>query len=389
MKRLLAAWLIIAALSSGALAETIMLNGHAYDTTSFKGYGYTQIFPTPLLPDMLLEISKHLYTWKGAYDPAKTYSISDIVTYSGSAYISITGSAGIAPTNTYAWGLMVQGGSGGGSTTVNAVSCSVGSHVSGFDPTTGTFTCSTDATTGGGTDTNAVHLNAPGEITGLTAKTAPSDLDVMMSEDSTASFAKKKVSWSAMKTALASYFNGFYHGLTVSYSELTGKPTTVSGYGITDALTTTGNLSGISNAATARSNLGLGSAATLNKTSGTGSYTPAVSSATPTDGCATWASGALSSTGTACGAGGGGGPSLTTSSGYPSVSDTTAATPAYVLATVAPAVADKVVSAGTPHVYTVTTSGLTMPNGSTYYRCIDMAAAGLFVKGDHCYEVTQ
>jgi hypothetical protein len=49
----------------------------------------------------------------------------------------------------------------------------------------------------------------------------------------------------------------------------------------------------------------LGTAAALNKTTGTGTYAPAVASATPTDGCASWSSGALTSLGSACGTGGG------------------------------------------------------------------------------------
>lgn len=46
-----------------------------------------------------------------------------------------------------------------------------------------------------------------------------------------------------------------------AWDDLTNTPTTLSGYGITDALARASNLADLSNAATARSNLGLGSAA--------------------------------------------------------------------------------------------------------------------------------
>jgi hypothetical protein len=45
--------------------------------------------------------------------------------------------------------------------------------------------------------------------------------------------------WQSVKSTLKTYFDGFYHGLTITWSELTGKPTTVAASGITDAKTTT------------------------------------------------------------------------------------------------------------------------------------------------------
>jgi len=45
----------------------------------------------------------------------------------------------------------------------------------------------------------------------------------------------KKVTWSNIRLTLKTFFDNIYHGLTVTWSEITGKPSTLSGYGITDA----------------------------------------------------------------------------------------------------------------------------------------------------------
>lgn len=50
----------------------------------------------------------------------------------------------------------------------------------------------------------------------------------------------------------------------IAFSSLTGIPTTIAGYGITDALNKNNNLSDVANTATARASLGLGTAATSN-----------------------------------------------------------------------------------------------------------------------------
>jgi len=55
-----------------------------------------------------------------------------------------------------------------------------------------------------------------------------------------------------------------------TFAQIGSKPTTISGYGITDGLVKTNNLSDVSSTATARSNLGLGGAAVLGVGTSTG-----------------------------------------------------------------------------------------------------------------------
>jgi len=108
MKRLLAA-LALVAMTTLAAADTVTLNGRTYDPAQFKGYGYTQVFPLPLLSDMLTEISHHLYIWKGAYGGSTAYAVSDVVSYNNGVYVCKVAGTGVAPNNTTNWGLMVQG----------------------------------------------------------------------------------------------------------------------------------------------------------------------------------------------------------------------------------------------------------------------------------------
>ena len=62
----------------------------------------------------------------------------------------------------------------------------------------------------GGTDANAVHVNASGEIAAIAEKTTPVDADVTVIEDSAATNAKKKLSWVNIKATLKTYLDTLY-----------------------------------------------------------------------------------------------------------------------------------------------------------------------------------
>lgn len=79
--------------------------------------------------------------------------------------------------------------------------------------------------------------NVGSSIHGATGKTTPVDADTMPLIDSAASNVLKKVTWANIKATLVTYFDTLYSAVshTHAFSALTSKPTTLSGYGITDA----------------------------------------------------------------------------------------------------------------------------------------------------------
>ncbi len=100
-----------------------------------------------------------------------------------------------------------------------------------------------------GQNNKILAVNSSG--TGQTVKDVTGTGNVVLSSGATADFLALTIGGSAVLTA----------GSSVAWSVITGKPTSVSGYGITDALVTTNNLSDVGSASTARTNLGLGTMA--------------------------------------------------------------------------------------------------------------------------------
>lgn len=89
--------------------------------------------------------------------------------------------------------------------------------------------------------------NVGSSIDGASAKTTPVDADTMPLIDSAASNVLKKVTWANIKATLKTYFDTLYATVshTHAFSSLTSKPTTLSGYGITDAQAKNDNLDDI------------------------------------------------------------------------------------------------------------------------------------------------
>lgn len=77
-----------------------------------------------------------------------------------------------------------------------------------------------------GSDSNAIHVNASGEINGLTVKSSPVSADLLVIEDSAASYAKKKVTISSLPTGSDS--NAIHVNASGEISGLTAKTTLAS-----------------------------------------------------------------------------------------------------------------------------------------------------------------
>lgn len=84
-------------------------------------------------------------------------------------------------------------------------------------------------------------------VNGFTSKATPIDADQFLLTDSAAGTVAKKITWANIKATLTTLFNTAYVSLTGSYvdpswinslawSKITGTPTTLTGYGITDAV---------------------------------------------------------------------------------------------------------------------------------------------------------
>lgn len=88
-------------------------------------------------------------------------------------------------------------------------------------------------------DSKLTASSLPASLLAYTTKATPVDADTFLGIDSADANAPKRFTWLAIKTALKNYLDTFYAGISHShaFAALTSKPTTLGGYGITDALT--------------------------------------------------------------------------------------------------------------------------------------------------------
>lgn len=108
-------------------------------------------------------------------------------------------------------------------------------------PTKGPGTNNTDAaSTAFVAAAIAANPNTAAEIHAAASKATPVDADELGITDSGASFSLKMLTWANLKATLKTYFDGFYSTVahTHTFVSLTSKPTTLAGFGITDAINT-------------------------------------------------------------------------------------------------------------------------------------------------------
>lgn len=132
---------------------------------------------------------------------------------------------------------MVSGGGSAADTTVNATGFS--GNLSPTDDDVQTALETVDALSFGVSDSNAIHVNAPSEISGITEKTVPVADDVIVIEDSADSNNKKSVKISSLPSTGAPYPGvGVPRSSGTSWDKLYPVATTVADPGSDDNLVT-------------------------------------------------------------------------------------------------------------------------------------------------------
>lgn len=163
---------------------------------------------------------------------------------------AVAGTDFMAPTAA-ATAVLLKSDGAGGTAAYTGTTCGAGQIPSAFG-TTGGFTCSSFPLAGSyfanqGSTSTVLHGNASGN---------PSWGAVNLASEVTGSLPNANLANSTVTISGHSVSLG--GSLSLLFSDISSTPTTVAGYGITDALTTAGNLAGLASPVAARGNLGLG-----------------------------------------------------------------------------------------------------------------------------------
>ncbi len=206
-------------------------------------------------------------TPRGAYDAETTYAQGDVAADAGSSYVSrIDGNVGNTPASSPAeWMLLAgkgetgadgtdgeDGADGAGSGDMiaavydpNSVADDAFAMANMAEDTTHKVMTGAERTKLTGIETAADVTDAENvgaAIAGTSAKGSIVDADRVGGTDSAADDGLVYWLWSTVKSTLKTYFDTVYAAVvhTHAFADLTSKPTTLDGYGITDALPKSG-----------------------------------------------------------------------------------------------------------------------------------------------------
>src|SRR6185437_5062741 len=190
-----------------------------------------------------------------AYSATQVYSPGDTAVLAGTTWYALAVNKGSTPAGGNPNWTAMGGSGGGGSGTVTSVGLTVPAWlaVSG-SPITVAGTLAVSATPA---QAAKQFLATPNATTGPVGLRAIMASDIPTLNQSTTGNAATATALATARTISGVSFNGTTN-ITIPFSGLGSKPTTLAGYGITDGLKTSNNLSDVANTQTAFTNLRTG-----------------------------------------------------------------------------------------------------------------------------------
>jgi len=190
-----------------------------------------------------------------AYSATQVYSPGDTAVLSGTTWYALAVCKSSTPATGNPNWTALGGGGGGGSGTVTSVGLSVPAWLAvANSPVTTNGTLTVSAATGQAAKQFLATPNVAAGPVGLRT-ILPSDVPTL--NQSTTGNAATATALATARTISGVSFNGTAN-ITIPFPGLGSKPTTLAGYGITDGLKNSNNLSDVSNATTAFNNLRTG-----------------------------------------------------------------------------------------------------------------------------------